>query len=71
MDSSRQPDQSTPRITEEERARRKAAVDYARGSVRFEGIVLSPEVEEINRRYIEGELDEDGHVAAIKALFEK
>jgi hypothetical protein len=39
-------------IDEAERARRKASIDYARGSVRFEGFVLSPEVEEINRRFI-------------------
>ncbi|MDR3383934.1 antitoxin VbhA family protein [Cupriavidus basilensis] len=54
-------------IDEPERARRKAAIDYARGSVRFEGFVLSPEVEEINRRFIDGELTGDEHVAAIAA----
>jgi len=44
------------RITEEERALRKAAIDYARGSVRLEGFVVSPEVEELNLRYINGEI---------------
>lgn len=56
-----------PKISEEERARRKAAIDFARGSVRFEGVVLSPEVEEINRRFIDGEITGDEHIEAIKA----
>jgi antitoxin VbhA-like protein len=43
-------------ISAEERARRKAAVDYARGSVRLEGFVVSPVAEEMNRRYIDGEI---------------
>ncbi|SPD48438.1 antitoxin VbhA family protein [Cupriavidus neocaledonicus] len=46
---------------------RKEAVDYARGSVRFEGFVLSPEAEEINRRYITGELTLDEFIEASKA----
>ncbi len=53
-------------IADKERARRKAAIDFARGSVRFEGFVLSPEVEEINRRFIDGEMTGDEHVEAIK-----
>lgn len=57
-------------IDDQERARRKAAVDYARGSVRFEGFVLSPEVEKINRQFVEGELTGDEHVAAIKAIYD-
>jgi hypothetical protein len=38
------------------RARRKAAVDYARGSVRLEGFIVSPFAEDLNRRYIDGEI---------------
>ena len=43
-------------ISPEERARRKAAVDYARGSVRLEGFIVSPFAEDLNRRYIDGEI---------------
>jgi hypothetical protein len=54
-------------ISAEERGRRKAAVDYARGSVRLEGFVLSPAVEEMNRRYIDGEITSNQLTAAILA----
>lgn len=58
---------SKPRISDEERARRKAAIDFARGSVRLEGVVLSDAVEEANRRFIDGELTGDEHIEAVKA----
>ncbi|MCP3023364.1 antitoxin VbhA family protein [Cupriavidus basilensis] len=45
---------------------RKDSVDYARGSVRFEGFVLSPEAEDINCRYIAGELTLDEFIEAVK-----
>jgi hypothetical protein len=54
-------------IDEAERARRKAAVDYARGSVRLEGFELDPEVEELNRRYVAGELTSEELTRAILA----
>ncbi|NIJ09310.1 hypothetical protein FHS31_002942 [Sphingomonas vulcanisoli] len=57
-----------PRISTEERARRQEAVDFARGSVRFEGFELNAEAEAINRRFIDGELTVAEHVAAIAAL---
>ncbi len=47
---------SPARISEEERARRKAACDFARGSVRFEGFILSEKAEALIARYIDGEL---------------
>lgn len=53
---------------DEERDAREKAINYARGSVRFEGFVLSKEVEEINRRFIDGELTGDEHIAAIKDI---
>lgn len=56
-----------PQISTEEQERRRADIDYARGSVRFEGVELSPEVEDINRRFVFGELTGDEHIAAIKA----
>lgn len=61
---------SSPAISAEERAKRQRAVDFARGSVRFEGFVLSPEVEELNRRFIEGELTSDEHVAGTLRLYD-
>ena len=60
----------TPAISAEERAKRQRAVDFARGSVRFEGFILSPEVEELNRRFIEGELTSDEHVAETLRLYD-
>ena len=54
-------------ITPEERARRKAAVDYGRGSVRLEGFVVSDFAEALNRRYIDGEITRAEFTAAILA----
>jgi hypothetical protein len=55
-----------PNIDEQERTRRQADIDYARRSVRLEGFILSPEIEEINRRFINGELTGDEHIKAIE-----
>jgi len=67
MNAIPKPHQLRPQITEQERAERQASIEFARGSVRLEGFVLSPAVEEINRRFIDGELTGDEHIAAIKA----
>jgi hypothetical protein len=67
MNAIPKPHQLRPQITKEEQATRQSDIDFARGSVRFEGFVLTPEVEEINRRFICGELSGDEHMAAIKA----
>jgi len=48
--------QAEPAVSADERARRKAAVDYARGSVRLEGFVPSPFAEDLNRRYLDGQI---------------
>jgi len=61
---------TTPRISAEERAKRQRAVDFARGSVRFEKFVLGPEVEELNCRFIEGELTSEEHVAETLRLYD-
>ncbi|MCW5730597.1 MAG: antitoxin VbhA family protein [Alphaproteobacteria bacterium] len=45
-----------PSISEQERAARKAAYDFARGSVRLEGFVLSDEAEALIARYLDGQL---------------
>ena len=48
-------------ITEQEKNRRKDIINFARGNVRFEGIILSDKVEEINQKYINGEIDKAEH----------
>jgi len=48
--------------------KRKAAIDFARGSVRFEGFTLSADIEAINRRFIDGELSWDEHGAAVRRV---
>ena len=57
------------KISAEERARRKAAVDYGRGSVRLEGFVVPAFAEEMNRRYIDGELTSEELTAALLAHY--
>lgn len=48
-------------ITEQEKNRRQQAIDFARGNVRFEGIILSDAVEKLNQRYINGEINKAEH----------
>jgi hypothetical protein len=52
-------------ITSEERARRQAEVNFARGSVRYEGGILPDEVERLNARYIAGEINSGELTVAI------
>lgn len=54
-------------VSARERAARQKEIDFARASVELEGFTLSPEVEAINQRYIDGELSGDEHGAAIRA----
>lgn len=54
-----------PVFDETERARRQREVDFARGSVRYEGGILSDEIERLNARYIAGKIDSDALTAAI------
>jgi len=55
------PDMKALPIDEEERAKRKEAIDFARGSVRLEGIILPHELETLNQRYIDGEISDAEH----------
>ncbi len=55
-------------ISEEERARRKKAIDYARGSVRLEGFVLDEQAEALFARYVNGEIDRPELDAAVAKL---
>lgn len=54
-------------ISDAERTRREREVSFARGNVRYEGGVLSSEVERLNARYIDGEIESDELTAAILA----
>ena len=54
-----------PSISTEERKLRIQAVDQARASVRLEGTVLPLEIEELNRRYIDGEVSTAEHVKRV------
>jgi len=63
LDTQGQSSQSA--ITDKERARRQAEVDFARGSVRYEGGTLPDEIEHLNTRYIAGEVDSGELTAAI------
>ena len=49
-----------------DRAERRAHIDFARGSVRLEGYVLTPATEAIAQRYIEGEVTLDDFVKAVE-----
>jgi hypothetical protein len=53
------------KISVEEMDRRREEVDYARGSVRLEGFVISPLVEDLNRKYIEGDITGKELTAAV------
>lgn len=48
-------------ISAEERHRRSEAIRHARNSVRLEGIILDDYIEELNRRFIEGEISNEEH----------
>ena len=50
-----------------ERIRRHHEVDFARGNVRYEGGILSDEIEQLNARYIACEIDSDALTGAILA----
>ena len=46
-------------ITEQEKQKRIQAINFARGSVRLEGVILSKEIEELNKKYINGEYSDE------------
>ena len=57
-----------PPLSVDERARRKKAIDYARGRVRLEGFILDDWVEALFARYVNGEIDRHGLDAAVADL---
>lgn len=52
-------------ISEQERQRRSEAIRKARNSVRLEGVVLDAEIEALNQRFIDGEIDKAEHTRLI------
>jgi hypothetical protein len=57
-----------PSLSADERARRKKAIDYARGSVRLEGSILDDRAEALFGRYVNGEIDRSELDAAVAEL---
>ena len=55
-----------PLISDVERARRKQNIDYARGTLRYDGIHLTPEIEAINARFIDGYLTNSEHSEQVR-----
>ena len=51
-------------LSEEEKARRKASIDFARRSVKYEGVILGDEIEALNEKYINGVLTLKEHTQA-------
>jgi hypothetical protein len=52
----------------DDQASRQRAIDFARGSVRYEGFALSAEAERIGEQFVAGHLTVAEYVIAIKAL---
>ncbi len=52
-------------ISEQERQRRSEAIRKARNSVRLEGVVLDAEIEALNQRFIDGDIDKAEHTRLI------
>lgn len=57
---------TTPRpLSAAEQQQRLQAVNAARASVRLEGLILDPVVEELNLKYVQGELSSDALTSAL------
>ena len=67
MSATMNPAPSHSAIDEAERVRRQREVDFARGSLHYEGGILSDEIERLNVRYVAGEIGSDELTAAILA----
>jgi hypothetical protein len=60
---------SAPKHTPEELALRAEAVRQANASLALEGFFVSPEVAELNRRYVLGEIGLDEKLELIRKLY--
>ncbi len=54
-------------LSDEERTRRRYAVDFARTNAELSGFALSPEVEALNARFVAGEMSTVELVVATRA----
>jgi hypothetical protein len=52
-------------LSDVEKAKRKAEVDFARGSVRLEGFLLDEGAEYLNQRYVNGSLSSSELTSAL------
>ncbi len=58
-------------IDEGVRSKRIAALNYARGSVRLEGFILTDEAEAIHQQYIDGKITSEERIEAIIRMHKK
>lgn len=59
-------------ISDEEKIARKKSIDFARGNVRLEGIILTPEQEVLNERFIAGEISQEEFTSmSLEKIFSK
>lgn len=49
--------------SDDKQARRRRHIDQARANVRLSGTILPAGIEEINRRYVEGQISADQHLS--------
>lgn len=61
---------ATPKHTPEELAARAEAVRQATASLALEGLFISPDVAELDRRYVLGEIDLDEKLKLIKKIYD-
>lgn len=54
-------------LSDDERARRQKAIDFARTSIELSGFTLSPGMETLGARFVAGELSESEYLAAALA----
>lgn len=54
-------------LSDDDRARRQKAIDFARTNIELSGLTLSPEMEALGVRFVAGELSESEYLAAALA----
>lgn len=59
------------KISAAERAKRLAASNFARGSVRLEGFIVSPECEALQSQYVDGEITAEEVILGLNKLYKK
>lgn len=59
------------KISPAERAKRLAAANFARGSVRLEGFIVSPEADALQEQYVNGEITSEEVILGLDKLYKK